>query len=216
MKRGFLATATALALVAGLGAASAQTGDKEQRGGADAPAAKQEKPKGKAGAGAESRGGAQTQEERKGQRAGKPDSDSPKTGAREGTQRKQQTQRDGDGKDQNQAGQRGDQARDRDRGDRDQARDRGDRRGSASLSSEQRTRIRDLAVQRKRDLRRITKVNFSIHVGSRVPRTVVFYPLPTYIIEIMPDYRDYLYVVVGDELLIIDPVTYEIVAVILV
>jgi hypothetical protein len=82
---------------------------------------------------------------------------------------------------------------------------------SVQLSSEQRTKIHvTLANQRAE---RITNANFTIRVGARVPRTVRFYPLPVEIVEIVPEYQGYDYVLVGDEILIIDPETLEIVAV---
>jgi hypothetical protein len=82
---------------------------------------------------------------------------------------------------------------------------------SVQLSSEQRTKIHvTLANQRAE---RITNANFTIQVGARVPRTVRFYPLPVEIVEIVPEYQGYDYVLVGDEILIIDPETLEIVAV---
>jgi hypothetical protein len=82
---------------------------------------------------------------------------------------------------------------------------------SVQLSSEQRTKIRTTLINSK--VERVTNVNFSIRVGARVPRTVHFYPLPIEIVEIVPEYRDYVYIIVGDEILIIDPDTFEIVAV---
>jgi hypothetical protein len=82
---------------------------------------------------------------------------------------------------------------------------------SVQLSSEQRTKIHvTLANQRAE---RITNANFTIRVGARVPRTVRFYPLPVEIVEIVPEYQGYDYVLVGDEILIIDRETLEIVAV---
>jgi hypothetical protein len=47
-----------------------------------------------------------------------------------------------------------------------------------------------------------------------VPRTVELAPLPAPILAVVPAYRGYLYIVVGDDLLIVHPRTYEIVAVI--
>jgi len=82
---------------------------------------------------------------------------------------------------------------------------------SVKLSTEQRTKIRTTLINTK--VERVTNVNFSIRVGARVPRTVHFYPLPIEIVEIVPEYRDYVYIIVGDEILIIDPNTFEIVAV---
>ena len=83
---------------------------------------------------------------------------------------------------------------------------------SVQLSSEQRTKIHASLANNGR-AERITNANFTIRVGARVPRTVRFYPLPVEIVEIVPEYQGYEYVLVGDEILIIDPETLEIVAV---
>jgi uncharacterized protein DUF1236 len=82
---------------------------------------------------------------------------------------------------------------------------------SVQLSTEQRSKIRTTLINSK--VGRVNNVNFSIRVGARVPRTVHFYPLPVEIVEIVPEYRDYDYIIVGDEILIIDPNTLEIVAI---
>jgi hypothetical protein len=46
-----------------------------------------------------------------------------------------------------------------------------------------------------------------------VPDTVEVYEIPDTIVDIVPEYRGFDYIVVRDELLIIDPDTLEIVAV---
>ena len=60
----------------------------------------------------------------------------------------------------------------------------------------------------------MTNAKFDWHVGHRVPRHVHLYPVPREIISFFPYYRDYSYVVVDDEICIVDPRTYEIVDVI--
>jgi hypothetical protein len=57
-------------------------------------------------------------------------------------------------------------------------------------------------------------VNFSISVGTVVPRSVHVYEVPADIVEIVPAYRGYKYIVVRDEILILDPRTLRIVAII--
>jgi len=47
-----------------------------------------------------------------------------------------------------------------------------------------------------------------------VPRTVHVVDLPSDVVEIVPQYRGFKYILVRDEILIIDPDTFEIVAVI--
>jgi Protein of unknown function (DUF1236) len=57
-------------------------------------------------------------------------------------------------------------------------------------------------------------VQFSITVGEAVPRTVHRYRFPVSIVEYAPQYRDYEYILVGDQILVVDPRTLRIVAVI--
>jgi hypothetical protein len=82
----------------------------------------------------------------------------------------------------------------------------------AKLSTEQQTRI--TSVIRNQHIERVNNVNFSISVGTRVPREGVrFYPLPAEVVTIYPEWRGYQYILVRDEIVVIDPNTYEIVAV---
>lgn len=83
---------------------------------------------------------------------------------------------------------------------------------AVNLSQEQRTKIKDVIV-RDRDVARVPSANFSLRVGATVPRTVHVRVLPSDVVTIVPEYRDFDYVVVGDQLLIIDPDTMEIVAI---
>jgi len=82
----------------------------------------------------------------------------------------------------------------------------------AKLSSEQRTRI--TTVIRDQHIAPMTHVDFSISVGTRVPRDVTFHPLPAEIVTIYPDWRGYEFVLVNDQIVVVDPQTFEIVAVI--
>jgi hypothetical protein len=85
--------------------------------------------------------------------------------------------------------------------------------GSAQLSQDQRTRIQ--AIVGKDHAARFTgSVNFNITVGAAVPRSVPVVVLPEDIVEIVPQYEGFDYIIVGDELLIVDPHTLEIVAII--
>ena len=81
----------------------------------------------------------------------------------------------------------------------------------AKLSSEQRTRI--TAVIRDQHVAPVTNVNFSISIGTRVPRDVSFRPLPAEIVNIYPDWRGYEFILVRDQIIVVDPRTFEIVAV---
>jgi hypothetical protein len=86
-------------------------------------------------------------------------------------------------------------------------------RGAANLTTEQRTKIRTV-IKEKVHVQPLTHVNFSINVGTAVPRTVHFYPLPAEVVEIYPQWRGYNFVLVEDQIVIIDPSSYVIVAVI--
>ncbi len=80
---------------------------------------------------------------------------------------------------------------------------------SVNLSTEQRTKI--TSVIKQQNVKPLTNVNFSISIGTRVPRTVHFYTLPTTVVEVYPEWRGFSYMLVGDEIVIINPRTYEIV-----
>ena len=82
----------------------------------------------------------------------------------------------------------------------------------AALSTEQHAKIRDtLRIEKSQ---RLTNVPFSTKVGEAIPGTVHLYVLPVSIMEYAPQYRGYEYILVGDEILIVDPSTLQIVAVI--
>ena len=82
----------------------------------------------------------------------------------------------------------------------------------AALSAEQHAKI--WTTLRGEKTERLTIVPFSTTVGEIVPGTVHLYSLPVSILEYAPQYRDYEYILVGDEILIVDPRTLRIVAVI--
>jgi hypothetical protein len=81
----------------------------------------------------------------------------------------------------------------------------------AKLSSEQRTKI--TTVIRDQHVAPVRDVNFSIAVGTRVPRDVSFHPLPAEVVSIYPEWRGYEFVLVRDQIVVIDPRTFEIVAI---
>src|SRR5258708_2281994 len=79
----------------------------------------------------------------------------------------------------------------------------------AKLSTEQRTKI--TTVIKEQRVEPVKNVNFSISVGTRVPREVRFYPLPQEVVTIYPQWRGYEHILVNDKILVVDPRTYEIV-----
>ncbi len=82
--------------------------------------------------------------------------------------------------------------------------------GRANLSTEQRTKIGAVFKQH-----RVTPahLNVSVNIGTRVPDSVHFYPLPQEVYVIYPEWRGYDYILVGDQVLVIDPRSHEIVAI---
>jgi hypothetical protein len=82
----------------------------------------------------------------------------------------------------------------------------------AALSAEQHAKI--WGTLRGEKTERLTNVHFSTTVGEVVPGTVHLYSMPVSVVEYAPQYRDYEYILVGDEILIVDPHTLRIVAVI--
>lgn len=92
--------------------------------------------------------------------------------------------------------------------------ERGDQRGrSVPLSEDQRSRIKTI-VEHEHGPRLGRNVNFTISVGTRIPRNVHVVVLPEEIVQIVPEYRGFDYFLVEDEIVIVDPRTLEIVAVI--
>jgi hypothetical protein len=81
---------------------------------------------------------------------------------------------------------------------------------AAKLSTEQRTKITTVIRQQKVQP---AKLNVSISVGTRVPSSVHFYPMPREVIVIYPEWRGYDYILVGDQIVVLDPRTHEIVAI---
>ena len=82
----------------------------------------------------------------------------------------------------------------------------------AKLSTEQRTKI--TTVIKSQNVRPVTNVNFSISVGTHVPRNVGFHPLPAEIVTIYPEWRGYEFFLVGNQIVVVNPRTLEIVDVI--
>lgn len=85
-------------------------------------------------------------------------------------------------------------------------------RGHVQINAGQRSRIVDRI--RSSRVESISHVDFAVNVGTVVPTHYHFYPLPAEIVDIVPEYRGYNYIVVGDQILIIDPFTHRIVDVI--
>jgi hypothetical protein len=80
------------------------------------------------------------------------------------------------------------------------------------LSHQQRSGIHRLVTNGA--LHTVTNPNFNVAVGAVIPATVAIFPVPAAIVDIVPEYAGFDYIVVGYELLIIDPYTLAIVAII--
>jgi hypothetical protein len=81
----------------------------------------------------------------------------------------------------------------------------------AKLTTEQRTKI--TTVIRDQHISPVTNINFAVSVGTRVPREVGFHPLPADIVTIYPDWRGYEFFLARNQIVVVDPRTLEIVAV---
>jgi hypothetical protein len=91
------------------------------------------------------------------------------------------------------------------------ANERGMKSSNVSLTTEQKTTIRERVLTRSAP--RVGHVSFNIRVGTVVPRSVRFATLPPVLVEIDPDWRGYRYFVYHEEIVIVDPATLRIVAV---
>jgi hypothetical protein len=83
---------------------------------------------------------------------------------------------------------------------------------SASLTDQQRSSISASISQS--NVQPLRNVNFSVSVGTAIPSSVRFYPVTPAIIAVYPQYRGYSYVVVEEEIIIIEPRTRKIVQVV--
>lgn len=81
-----------------------------------------------------------------------------------------------------------------------------------NLEPQQQSRIVDTLRSHRSEA--TTNMNFSVNVGATVPESVHHRPLPEDIITIAPQYRGYDYVMVRDEVVIIEPRTRKVVTVI--
>jgi Protein of unknown function (DUF1236) len=85
-------------------------------------------------------------------------------------------------------------------------------RGAVNISPEQRTRLHAVFAG-ERNAPRVNEVDFDLAVGRPVPRSVHFVPVPQAIFAIEPAWRGYDYFMVGDQIVIVDPRSMEIVAI---
>lgn len=82
---------------------------------------------------------------------------------------------------------------------------------SVNINDQQRTRLSQSFA--RVNVQPLSNVNFSVSVGTAIPRDVRLHPLPADVVEVVPQYRGYNFVMVRDEIVIVDPATYKIVTV---
>jgi Protein of unknown function (DUF1236) len=85
----------------------------------------------------------------------------------------------------------------------------------AELSTQQRTEVRQ-TILRSGNVPRVSRseVNINISVGTVVPRSVRLVSIPETIVRIRPAWRGFLYFVVEDEIIVVEPGSLKIIAVI--
>ncbi|SDI46310.1 Protein of unknown function [Bradyrhizobium lablabi] len=82
---------------------------------------------------------------------------------------------------------------------------------SVNINDQQRTRVNESIT--RLNVQPVNNVNFSLTVGTAVPRDVHLQTLPADVVEVVPQYRGYSFFVVRDEIVIVEPSTYKIVTV---
>jgi len=85
-------------------------------------------------------------------------------------------------------------------------------RGNTRISNEKAARISDTLMSTAAPAH--TSLNINVDVGQPLPGNVELLPLPSSVVEIVPEYRGYDYVVVHDEIVIVQPTTRKVVEVI--
>ncbi|MDH2343553.1 DUF1236 domain-containing protein [Bradyrhizobium sp. SSUT18] len=96
-------------------------------------------------------------------------------------------------------------------GERARANSQAAARTDVNLNKQQETKIS--ASISHLNVRPLTSVNFSLSVGTVVPRDIQLSTLPPDVVEIVPQYRGYSFALVKDEIVVVDPATYKIVTV---
>ncbi len=81
---------------------------------------------------------------------------------------------------------------------------------ASKLTTKQRSQITTII---KKEKVHETHLNISVRVGVHVPAHVHYYPLPSRVVEIYPEWRGYDYILVSDQILVIDPDSHVVVAI---
>ena len=88
-------------------------------------------------------------------------------------------------------------------------------RGSARMSDEQRTRVSTRFSQSidRMNVRPLSRSQVSVSIGATVPRSVRAYTVPRDIVAIHPQFRGHRFVVVDDDIVIVEPGSSRVVSV---
>ena len=89
----------------------------------------------------------------------------------------------------------------------------GDKAKQVDLTGDKRTKVQTAFRDVGSNVKHRTDVNIDISIGRRLPRDWDFVPVPVAVIDIVPEYRGYYFAWVEDEYVIVEPDTYEVVAV---
>jgi len=84
--------------------------------------------------------------------------------------------------------------------------------GIVALDTQQQTSIGEAIA--RHSIKPLTNVTFSMAVGTKVPASVQLRALPSDVATFVPQYRGYSYVVVEEQMVIVDPATQAIVAIV--
>ncbi|MBO0734368.1 MAG: DUF1236 domain-containing protein, partial [Methylocapsa sp.] len=84
-------------------------------------------------------------------------------------------------------------------------------RSVSPLSSEQRAELQRAIMGS--NIHRADRASSSLSVGTRIPDSLRIYDVPERVADVLPQFRGFKYVVVQSELIIIDPGTLEVAAV---
>lgn len=209
MRRKLLFSTAAVALLAGTGLAVAQGTPQSQP-----PSSTQQQPAATQDQGKADQGKTEQDKSRRGMDSRAQSDQGTRSQSDQGTRAQQgQSQRS-----QSQEGQKSQQGQSQQQGQAGQQQGQAGQSGAqsgaaASITVDQRTKIREV-VLKDRNAPRVSNVNFSLTVGTAVPRSVKVVAVPQSIVEIHPAWRGYMYFVVNDEIIIVEPKTLKIVAVI--
>src|SRR5688572_8360912 len=89
--------------------------------------------------------------------------------------------------------------------------------GDDEVTAEQKTEVRRVISEVQVEPVELDDIDVDISVGVAVPRTIRVQPLPPRIVEIVPEFEDYVFFVLADgRIIILEPDTYEIVYVLVV